>query len=80
MTIQELDALGHDRPVIYRGVTVTFLYLSMRFEPTGPKTAKRHPMKAEIRFAGGGEKSVLPKYLSPVPVALLTVHPDGTVT
>jgi hypothetical protein len=63
MTVDELIKLGNNKPVMYRGVVVTFECLSMRFAYW---TTRKQPMKASIKCPWGQVMLVFPKQLSPV--------------
>lgn len=61
MTVADLEKLGNEKPVIYRGITVTFECLSMRFAPWA---GRKQPMMARIRYPWGQGITVFPKKLS----------------
>lgn len=61
MTIDDLDQVGHGGKVMYRGMPVTYEYLTMRYV-LGPK--RRQPMKASIKHWDGRSITVHLKSLS----------------
>lgn len=69
MTISELDAVGQGGKVMYRGMPVTYEYLTMRFVPfaLGDSNRRKQPMKASIRHWDGRSIIVHLKSLFPIP-------------